>query len=145
MVYGQLGQWDLSEQAIADGSHLLPQVTDSQTKAQFYNNLGNIELIKGKGEYYLKYWQEAENLYRKAQDKQGILISQINQSKALKSLGKFRLSCRKLLQALEFTEEDCDNLTLQNLDQQLVGLKQKLSPNIPKACFVSGKDIPVVS
>ncbi|MGK7930022.1 MAG: CHAT domain-containing protein [Microcystaceae cyanobacterium] len=119
LVYGKLGNWGLVEQAIADASSLFTQVSDPQTMAQFYNNWGNIALMKGKGENALRYWQEAENLYNKGQDEQGILISQINQAKALKSQGKFRFSCQKLLKALDFDEEDCDNLTLQTLDRQL--------------------------
>ncbi|MGK7943980.1 MAG: CHAT domain-containing protein [Microcystaceae cyanobacterium] len=116
LVYGQLGQWDQAEAAIADGSLFLPQITDSQVKAQFYNNWGNLALMKGQGVKALEYWQLAEEL---SKDEEGRLISQINQAKALKSLGKFRLSCQKLLQSLDFTEENCDNLTFSQLNGQL--------------------------
>ena len=80
LAYGQLGQWNLAEQAIAESVTLLKEKADSQTLAQTYNNWGNLELMRGFGRKALTHWQTAEELYRKAGDTQGILLSQITKT-----------------------------------------------------------------
>lgn len=126
LVYAYLGQWEQVEQIILQGETLLPQLSDPQTQAQFYNNLGNVVLMRGKTQKALNYWQEAENLFKKAQDSQGIFLSQVNQAKALKSLGLFSSSCQKLLESLNFTVDRCANLTLDDLEDTLAQISEPL-------------------
>jgi CHAT domain-containing protein len=95
----QLGQWQGAEQAI-DQSFVLLQATIQtngaptapwqRIRAQVLNTQGQLQFALGQPDIALTTWQRAEADYHQAQDPLGQLGSQINQAKALQSLGFYR-------------------------------------------------------
>ncbi len=67
-------------------------------QAQTFNAQGQQALTSGQPEAALKYWQQAEEQYQNANDQQGLWGSQLNQAKALQSLGFYRRAQAQLLQ-----------------------------------------------
>ncbi|MEM9089340.1 MAG: CHAT domain-containing protein [Cyanobacteria bacterium P01_F01_bin.53] len=68
-------------------------------QAQQLNRQGQAALVEGEAKTALDYWQQAEGLYRQANDDTGILGSQLNQAKALQELG-FSRRAQALLTSL---------------------------------------------
>ncbi len=62
----------------------------SLPKAQQLNQQGVNYLAQGQAAQALAAWQQAYQLYRQAQDPQGMIGTQINQAQALQSLGYYR-------------------------------------------------------
>ena len=93
--------------------------TLAQSSAANLVQKGTQLLQQGKAEAALEIWQEAEELYRQNQNQTGIIGTQINQAKALTSLGFYRRSCNTVLEAfgndlkcLRLTENDLENILL---------------------------------
>ncbi|AFY39800.1 Tetratricopeptide TPR_1 repeat-containing protein [[Leptolyngbya] sp. PCC 7376] len=86
----QLGLWDAAEQSLSEAIAFQGQDQATFTYAQSLNNQGRLQLKKGQAETAFQTWQQAEKLYRKLDDKTGILGTRINQSQALQTLGFYR-------------------------------------------------------
>jgi CHAT domain-containing protein len=90
LAYQELGQWEPAETAIKQSLELLDK--SDVIRPQALNTQGSLQLAQGKTEEALTTWQEAEALYKQADDETGQLGSQINQAQALQSLGLYRRS-----------------------------------------------------
>ncbi|MDB9341352.1 CHAT domain-containing protein [Nodularia spumigena] len=96
LTYQQLGQLSDAEEAIKQSFQLLPQKTGTKEylsiRAQALNTQGKLLLAQGKSETALDIWDEAIATYGKIGDNDGKIGSQINQAKALQTLGFYRRS-----------------------------------------------------
>jgi CHAT domain-containing protein len=122
----QLGQWQQAQEAINKSLSLLTKTdkASARIRAQVLNAQGSLQLMAGKAEVgqdfaqaALKTWQEAETLYRKANDSVGTIGSQINQAQALQTLGLYR-QARKLLAQIRHTLEQSPDSRL-----KIIGLR----------------------
>lgn len=103
VAYQQLGQWEQAKNAIATSLNLLNnQVNDSSSSAylsvlaQALNNQGGWQFALGQIEEALQTWQQAGDIYQKADDEIGVTRSQINQAQALQTLGFYRRALKQL-------------------------------------------------
>ncbi|HEY9727020.1 MAG TPA: CHAT domain-containing protein [Chroococcales cyanobacterium] len=89
-----LGQWQEAQTAIDSSLSLLETLSSSreqkQVHAQVLNAQGHLQLALSKAEAALRTWQEAEALYKSADDEVGVLGSQIDRAQAMRSLGLYR-------------------------------------------------------
>lgn len=117
----QLGQWEASNQAIAESLNLLknsPQTPDQQRIfAATLDIQAQGELATGATEAAVKTWQQAIELNQEMSNPVGVMQSQINQSQAWQDLGQSPRACQVLLDALEIPNTDCQisENQLQNL------------------------------
>ncbi|WP_424094515.1 CHAT domain-containing protein [Moorena producens] len=100
LVTQQLGEWDKAQAAIESSLSLLETVSRGSERvlAQVLNTQGRLQLVQGNAEAALNTWQNAEALYAKANDRVGVLGSQINQAQAMQSLGLYRRAKKLLTQ-----------------------------------------------
>ena len=85
----QLGEWELAKKAIAQSLSLLedhPTLSDKpgywSILAKAHNTQGNNHSNEGKNELALASWQNASQYYLRAEDKAGIITTEINRAKA---------------------------------------------------------------
>ena len=97
LAYQDLGQWSAAESAIAQAHlHVPPQPV---ALAQVLNAEGRLQLRQGQPIQALVTWQIAEDNNRQGDDPAGILLTQINQIHALRSLGYYGRA-RRLIEQL---------------------------------------------
>ncbi|MGF1478683.1 MAG: CHAT domain-containing protein [Cyanophyceae cyanobacterium] len=123
----QQGQWQQAQDALDESLALLERQTPSvavPVRAQVLNNQGRLQIAIGQAEAALASWQEAEAFYRQAGDRLGMTGSQINQAQALETLGFYRRSCDRVLQAID-RQQKCEELTPQTLTEVLTALQQQ--------------------
>ncbi|MEB3122714.1 MAG: hypothetical protein VKL41_16015, partial [Snowella sp.] len=117
----QLGQWEASNQAIAESLKLLknsPQTPDQQRIfAATLEIQGQGQLATGATEAAVKTWQKAIELNQEIGNSVGVMQSQINQSQAWQDLGQYPRACQVLLNALEIPNANCQisEIQLQSL------------------------------
>ncbi|MEM9218801.1 MAG: CHAT domain-containing protein [Cyanobacteria bacterium P01_F01_bin.150] len=70
--------------------NLLALTPDPLQQAQILSRQGQQAFLDGQPQMALDYWEDAETYYQQAQDDEGIWGSQLNQSKALQTLGFYR-------------------------------------------------------
>lgn len=119
----QLGEWQEAQAAIDTSFSLLAKVPGklssqevNRVRAQVLNTQGRLQLIRGKSsqdaaEAALKTWQEAEAVYKKAGNADGVMGSKINQAQAMRSLGLY-YQARNLFAAISQTLEAQPNSPL---------------------------------
>ncbi|MEM9273692.1 MAG: CHAT domain-containing protein [Cyanobacteria bacterium P01_F01_bin.143] len=103
-AYQELGQWQESQNAIANSLDLLSDSSnlDRNTlllRGQALNNQGKLEFSQGQTETAFKTWQQAISDYDAAGDETGKLIASLNQAQALQAMGKYRQT-KSLLEEL---------------------------------------------
>jgi CHAT domain-containing protein len=98
LAYQQLNQWDAAKTAIEQGLALLKTEPNVNVAvwAQILNTHGNFLLQTGQSQAALETWQQAEKFYHQADDRQGVLGSQLNQAEVLQVIGYYQRS-RKIL------------------------------------------------
>ncbi|HBB34197.1 MAG TPA: hypothetical protein DDZ80_24680 [Cyanobacteria bacterium UBA8803] len=113
LTYLNLGQWEEAQQYIEQSFNLLESSknsTDSHTYqeilAKALNAQGNLQWERGQIEQALSTWKEATRHYAAVGHGEGIVMTKINQSKALQTLG-LSLEAEEILQQV-----------YQNLQQQ---------------------------
>ncbi len=101
LAHQQLGQWSQATETLASSLKLLATPTDtpgySETLAKALNTQGRLHWEQGNTEAALNVWREATTAYRQAGHDWGILLSLINQAKALQTLG-FHVQAKTLLE-----------------------------------------------
>ncbi|MGB3202500.1 MAG: tetratricopeptide repeat protein, partial [Nodosilinea sp.] len=96
--YQQLGQWPEAETAVSqsleilseaqtEAQTLLPSADVHETLGKVLNTQGELLWAQGKPEAALAIWEDAVGYYQMAAHSVGVAIAQINQAKALQSLG----------------------------------------------------------
>ncbi|NER86854.1 MULTISPECIES: CHAT domain-containing protein [unclassified Moorena] len=100
LVTQQLGEWDQAQAAIDSSLSLLETVSrgGEGVLAKVLNTQGRLQLVQGNAEAALNTWQNAEALYAQANDRVGVLGSQINQAQGMQSLGLYRRAKKLLTQ-----------------------------------------------
>ncbi|MEM9804466.1 MAG: CHAT domain-containing protein, partial [Cyanobacteria bacterium P01_D01_bin.56] len=96
LAHQQLGQWDKAETAISASIRLLENLEASldsaaylETFAKALNTQGRLNWVKGNMDAALDNWQQATAAYQQARHEQGVLLSLINQAKALQAQGLY--------------------------------------------------------
>ncbi|MBE9065603.1 CHAT domain-containing protein [Leptolyngbya cf. ectocarpi LEGE 11479] len=94
LAYQHLGQWTLANESIAQSLSLLESLTElkdspayAETLAKAWNTQGRLHWATGETQAALTAWQTATAKYYQAGHQQGILLSLLNQAKALQTLG----------------------------------------------------------
>ena len=132
LAYSQLPDWQKAETAINQSLALLQlEKTTNETAAalgEALNIQGTLYLARGNPLSALSSWEEATKVYRQIAEDVGILRTQINQSRALQTLGLYRRACDKLLATLTDDSLNCKNLNIDDLKpllpQSLTALQQ---------------------
>jgi len=113
LTYQHLGQWEEAQRYISQSlSLLLSSLNTANSQAHLeilakaLNTQGNLQWEKGQLQEALSAWKEATRHYTAAGHSEGVIITKINQSKALQALG-LSYQARELLQQV-----------YQNLQQQ---------------------------
>ena len=112
-TYQHLGQWEDAQRYIETSLNQLQTSEDTANSpahleilAKALNAQGNLQWEKGQLEEALSTWKEATRNYTAAGHSEGVVITQINQSKALQALG------------LSYQAEELLQQVYQNLQQQ---------------------------
>ncbi|NEQ50073.1 MAG: CHAT domain-containing protein [Leptolyngbya sp. SIO3F4] len=96
LAYQQLGQLDNADKAISQSRLILKGLADSanasadywETVGKALNTQGKLQWTRGDIESALATWQNATTAYNQAGHERGIVLSLINQAKALQTLGR---------------------------------------------------------
>ncbi|PLZ93904.1 hypothetical protein CEN44_01835 [Fischerella muscicola CCMEE 5323] len=110
LAYQQLGAWNQAKQAITESLNLLKSIDDRIILAQTLDIQGRLQLAMGQPEDALQTWQQAGDIYSKANDQNGVVRSQINQAQALISSGFYRRAEATLLQVNQTLRSQSDSL-----------------------------------
>ncbi|MDJ0593294.1 MAG: CHAT domain-containing protein [Pleurocapsa sp. MO_226.B13] len=114
LAYQELGELQQAEKAIASSLSLLetltPKEQNNRVRAQVLNRQGRLLLARGKTEQALENFEKTELLYQQAEDKIGVIGSQINQAQALQNLGFYRRSQKLFTQIENKLETEPDSL-----------------------------------
>ena len=113
-AFADLGQWsqanDAINQAISSLNAQTPASNDrSRVFAQVLTTQGKLQLAQGKASEALATWQQAESFYRKTNNPNGVLGSQINQARALQIEGFYRRATDLLLQVEQSLQNQADS------------------------------------
>ena len=130
LAYQHLRQWEEAKKAIAKSLTLLENpknFTDNQVylevRAKALNTQGHLQWEEGKLEPALETWKQAALNYAKIGNERGIVISKINQAKALQALGLSRKAEELLQQVYQNLQQKPDSdlkaTGLRNLGQAL--------------------------
>ncbi|MDB9315422.1 CHAT domain-containing protein [Spirulina sp. CS-785/01] len=100
LVYQGLGDWENAQNALSQAKLLIPQLSESSQKqrlqAQVAEVQGKLYFSLGQGENALLAWREATTAYQQQKDSQGVIRTQLHQSRALQHLGQFRHALKTL-------------------------------------------------
>ena len=114
LAYQKLGQIEQAETAIDSSLSLLatiaPGELSNRVLAQVFNRQGRLFLTQGKTKQALANFEQTELLYKQAEDKIGVIGSQINQAQALPNLGFYRRSQKLFTQIENKLEKEPDSL-----------------------------------
>lgn len=125
LAYQQLGQWQDANQAIQSGLALLgsPETSSQTTLPVLVQALmiqGDLQLEGGQAETAIATWQQAETIYRRLGDTNGVAQSQINQAQALRVLGYYRRALT-LLTELRQTVQNQSDAVLKGMELRSLG------------------------
>ncbi len=128
LAYQQLGAWTEAKQAIAQSLNILgyqPQETREMRKqidtpqilAQSLDIQGRLQLATGQTQEALTTWQQAQKIYSKAGNANGVVRSHINQAQALRTQGFYRRAEKTLQDVYKILQSQSDSL------EKTVGLR----------------------
>jgi len=127
LAYQHLGQWSEAEENLNQSLNFFKQQTPNSRSAidwEYYakavNAQGWLAWRQGQSEEALKAWKQAESAYESANHFPGIIGSQINQAKALQSLG-LSIAAQKILKEVQSTIQQQTNPKLQVIAWQSLG------------------------
>jgi CHAT domain-containing protein len=114
----QLGQWSDATQSITKALNLLqfnpsnpPSADSGPVMAQILDIQGRLQYSLGKPEVALKTWEQSAALYKQLKDPTGAIRAQINQAKALQSLGLYRRALTLLSEVQHTLQTQPDSVT----------------------------------
>ncbi|BAZ21802.1 hypothetical protein NIES4073_26800 [Kalymmatonema gypsitolerans NIES-4073] len=125
LAYQQLGAWSEAKQAIAQSLNILgyqqhqtsQQISTAQVLAQSLDIQGRLQLATGQTQEALTTWQQAQKIYSKAGDANGVVRSHINQAQALRTQGFYRRAEKTLQDVYKILQSQPDSL------EKTVGLR----------------------
>ncbi|NMF62669.1 hypothetical protein DP115_07715 [Brasilonema octagenarum UFV-OR1] len=128
-AFEDLGQWTQANEAsnkaisLVNAQNTPHNLDTSRVLAQVLTVQGKLQLAQGKASEALQTWQNTEAAYRKANDANGILGSQINQARALQTQGLYRRATTLLTQVEQSLQNQPDSrlkvTSLRNLGKVL--------------------------
>ena len=102
LPYQQLGSWQQADEAIQNSLQLLSSAPQSQNRtsgiAQTLDIRGQLQLAQGQAEQALVSWQQAAEQYESLGNRDRLVQNQINQSRALQTLGFYQKALALLKQ-----------------------------------------------
>ncbi|MDZ8105253.1 MAG: CHAT domain-containing protein [Nostoc sp. DedQUE12a] len=99
LAYQQLGKWSQAQQAITKSLNLLKAQDKNQNLQIFAQSLdiqGRLQLAMGRPEAALATWQQTEEIYQQADNKNGVVRSLINQAQAWQAQGFYPRAIKTL-------------------------------------------------
>ncbi|MEM7794962.1 MAG: CHAT domain-containing protein [Cyanobacteria bacterium P01_C01_bin.118] len=109
MAYFNLGQWELAQQVNTESQTLLQTASQSGPLLGSTLNLqGQLQLVQGQPEQSINTWKQAAVVYGAVGDATGQLGAQLNQAKALQTLGYYQQSQLLLDQSMELLRTQSD-------------------------------------
>ncbi|MBW4646990.1 MAG: CHAT domain-containing protein [Goleter apudmare HA4340-LM2] len=99
LSYQQLGAWNEAKQAITESLKLLKAEQNSQNQLIYAKALdihGGLQLSMGQAEAALITWEEAGEIYKRAENPDGVVKALINQAQAWRSQGFYYRSVKIL-------------------------------------------------
>ena len=114
LAYQQLGNWPSANEAMQTSLTLLanaPASTDrSIVLAQALDTQGQLQFGQGQVEQSLNSWEQAAEYYQSQNDINRLTRNQINQSRALQTLGFYRQALSRLTELSQTLEAQPDSL-----------------------------------
>jgi CHAT domain-containing protein/uncharacterized protein YjaG (DUF416 family) len=113
LAYQQLGAWNQAQQAITESLNLLNEQGENQNLQIFAQSLdiqGRLQLTMGQADKALATWQQTEEIYRQADNKSGVVRSQINQAQAWRSQGFYPRAIKTLEQVSQTLKSQPDSI-----------------------------------
>ncbi len=113
LAYQQLGAWNQAQDAITESLNLLKGQDDNQNLQIFAQSLdikGRLQLTMGQAEAALATWRQAEEIYRQADNKSGVVRSLINQAQAWRSQGFYPRAVKTLDQVSQTLKSQPDSI-----------------------------------
>ena len=104
LAYFNLGQWELAQQANTESQTQLEAISAPPLLGAILNLHGQLQLVLGKPEQGIDTWQQAAATYASVGDTTGQLGAQLNQAKALQTLGHYQQSQRLLKQSVAIAQ-----------------------------------------
>ncbi|MDW8200635.1 MAG: CHAT domain-containing protein [Cyanobacteriota bacterium SKYGB_h_bin112] len=93
LTYGQLGQWDKANEAIATSLNLVQQLPNNSTTSLAWAQLlmiqGHLQLHQSHADTALATWQQAQNIYQAIGATSQVIQAEINQANALQAMGLY--------------------------------------------------------
>lgn len=115
LTYHQLGNWTQANQAITTSLTILSQLADSgdrlQAEAQALDIQGRLQLAQGQAEQAIATWQQAAQHYEQLDDRDRLIRNQIEQSRALQTLGFYQRAIALLTELEQTLQTQPDSLT----------------------------------
>lgn len=112
LAYQQLGRWQEANTAIANSLNLLQAQSEQpqywEVSAKVLNTQGRLQWYSGQTEAALETWQRASSNYQRAGDRTGLVISLINQARALQTLGFSVRAEAQLTQVNQLLHQETD-------------------------------------
>ncbi|MEM9162380.1 MAG: CHAT domain-containing protein [Cyanobacteria bacterium P01_F01_bin.4] len=110
LAYFNLGQWAQAKQVNRDSQTQLTTLPEPDVAllGAILNLQGQLQLVSGQPEQGIETWQQAAAAYESADDATGTLGAQLNQARALQSLGHYQQSQQILEQALSAIQTQPD-------------------------------------
>lgn len=99
LAYQQLGKWNQAQQVITESLNLLKAEDKNpnlQILGQSLDIQGRLQLATGRPEVALATWQQTEEIYQKADNKNGVVRSLINQAQAWQAQGFYPRAIKTL-------------------------------------------------
>ncbi|MDJ0648171.1 MAG: CHAT domain-containing protein [Xenococcaceae cyanobacterium MO_188.B19] len=130
LSYQNMGEWSKAKLAIEQSLSIINSQKKSQERdsilAQSLDIQGKLQLELGQAEAALTSWEEANKLYNSVENRVKIINNQVNQAKALESLGFYPRACETLQQSLAFNNRTCDKFSIDNdlLQEEIKIFKQ---------------------
>ncbi|MBW4424231.1 MAG: CHAT domain-containing protein [Nostoc desertorum CM1-VF14] len=113
LAYQQLGAWNQAQQAITESLNLLNEQGENQNLQIFAQSLdiqGRLQLTMGQADKALATWRQTEEIYRQADNKSGVVRSQINQAQAWRSQGFYPRAVKTLEQVSQTLKSQPDSI-----------------------------------
>ncbi|MBD0388776.1 MAG: CHAT domain-containing protein, partial [Nostoc sp. C3-bin3] len=108
-----LGAWNQAQQAITESLNLLNEQGENQNLQIFAQSLdiqGRLQLTMGQADKALATWRQTEEIYRQADNKSGVVRSQINQAQAWRSQGFYPRAVKTLEQVSQTLKSQPDSI-----------------------------------
>ncbi|MEH1965028.1 CHAT domain-containing protein [Nostoc sp.] len=113
LAYQQLGAWSQAQQAITESLNLLKGQDKNENLQIFAQSLdiqGRLQLAMGQAEAALATWQQTEEIYKQADNKSGVVRSQINQAQAWRTQGFYPRAVKRLEEVSETLKSQPDSI-----------------------------------